>query len=342
MREFGVTTESAGPGPIARSITRPAEISFNLDRFTHVVPRIGGIAKSIGASEGDTVEPGQVLAVLESRELAELRAAYLASLERLELAKDEFERLDELRAKQIVPEKSYRTARAAFAEARIAMRTAKQKLNFVGIGDDLLAADAEESDWMLTEYTVSAPMGGTIVKRHLVQGELVTSERQAFTIADMSSVWINVGLYSSDLPHVKAGQRVTVETEMGHTADGTISFVSPDVSEQTRTATARVVLEGASDTFRPGMFIKARIVVTEEEVALRVPKSALHTQDGEEVVFVNEAGRFTPRPVTVGRRNGKYAEIVAGIAVDDVIATDGSFLIKSQLSKASFGDGHNH
>ena len=342
MREFGVTTEEAGPGVISHAITRSAEISFNMDRFAHVIPRVTGIAKSISASQGQAVKIGQVLAVLESRELAELKAAYLAASERLVLAKEDFDRFKALRDKQITSEKSYLTSRTAFAEARIAVRSAKQKLNSIGIGDEVLQAIAKAPDSVLTQYTLRAPMGGMIVKRHLVQGELVTTEREAFTIADTSSVWINISLYSSDIPKVDTGKHVALKTENGHAAEGTISFVSPDVSEQTRTATARVVLKGASRNFRPGMFIKASIKVSDEAVAVRIPKSALQNNDGREVVFVNDSGQFKPRPVKIGRRNGKFAEVVSGLRSGEVIAAKNAFLIKAQLSKASFDDGHNH
>jgi len=342
MREFGITTERAGAGTIGNSITRPAEISFNMDRFTHVVPRVAGIAKSINVSQGDTVKSGQFLAVLESRELAELKAAYLAALERLELANDDFERVKILRRKNITSEKAFLTSRAAHAEARIAMRSAKQKLNSIGISDDVLAVIAKEPDSILTQYTLRAPMSGLVVRRHLVQGELVSSEREAFVIADVASVWVNISIYAGDLPNVSAGQDVRLETETGQRAEGTISFVTPDVSEQTRTATARVVLKGSSQIFRPGMFVKANIDIAKTKVALRIPTSALQTQDGREVVFALEDDVFKPRPVKVGRRNERYAEVTAGLTAGDIYAAEGAFLIKSQLSKASFGDGHNH
>lgn len=109
-----------------------------------------------------------------------------------------------------------------------------------------VAAVAKESDSILTKYTLRAPMDGMIVRRHLVQGELVKTERAAFAIADTSSVWINISLYSGDLAQVNAGQPVTLEMQNGSIAEGTISFVSYDVPQQTRTATARVVLKGAS------------------------------------------------------------------------------------------------
>ena len=342
MREFGVTTERAAPGTITDSIKRPAEISFNLNRYAHVVPRVAGIAKSINASEGDAVKPGQILAVLDSRELAELKEAYLAARERLQLAREDFERIEGLRQQGVVSEKSHQSSRTAYAEARIAMRSAKQKLNSIGVRDQTLDDIAKEPDSVLTQYTLHAPMGGMIVNRHLVQGELVTSDREAFTIADMSSVWVDISLYSYDLQTVRSGQQVTIETETGQIAQGQIAFVSPDVSEQTRTAIARVVLSGASQNFRPGMFVNAEIAIAETEVKLRVPNSALQVLDGEEVVFVLEGEEFRPTPIVVGKRNGRFVEVVSGLERSEEYAASGAFTIKAQLSKANFDDGHNH
>ncbi len=342
MKEFGVVTEKAAAGSLAVSITRPAEITFNLDRFTHVVPRVAGIAVSIKASQGDTVKAGQVLAILESRELAELKAEYLAARERIQLAKDDFERVKSLREKKITSEKSYLTSRSAFAEARISLRSAKQKLNSIGISNKALMEIVRDPDAFLTNYQIVAPMDGTVTKRHLVQGELVTNTREAFVIADLSSIWVNISIYASDLEKIRAGLPVTLLTGMGHDASGKISFVSPDVNEQTRTATARIVITKPPVGFRPGMFITAKIDVANTQVALRIPKEAIQVHHGKEVVFIQDHGAFKPRPVKVGRRNGHYVEVIDGLKPGDVYAAKGAFLIKSQLSKASFGDGHNH
>ena len=189
---------------------------------------------------------------------------------------------------------------------------------------------------------MQSPMGGVVVSRHLVKGELVSDQREAFVIADLSSVWIDISVYASDIPLVRAGQKVRLETETGEQAEGSIAFVSPDVSETTRTAKARVVVKGKSASFRPGMFINAHVAIGETDVALRIPTSALHVQDSDTVIFTGENGVFKPRVVKVGRKNGQYAEIIDGLRAGEVYATDGSFLIKAQLSKAAFGDGHNH
>jgi membrane fusion protein, heavy metal efflux system len=342
MREFGITAEPVLPGPIAVTITRPAEVTYNMDRFVHVVPRVAGIAVSVNAAQGHVVKAGQELALLESRELAELKAAYLAAIERLELAKENFEREKALREKSITSEKSFLLSRSTYAEARITLRSAKQKLHALGIASSRLDEIAKTPDADLTRFTLLAPMGGIVVERHLVQGEAVPSDREAFIIADVSSVWVNISIYSRDLEKVFAGQRVTIKSETGLTAEGKIEHVTPGVSEQTRTATARVLLRTPSQRFRPGMFVNAAIDIAASQVSARIPKSALQTEDGREVVFVGNEGIFRPRRVKIGQRNEHFAEVLDGLTPGELIATQGSFVIKSQLSKESFGDGHNH
>lgn len=342
LREFGIVTEPVSPGPVSITLTRPAEVTYNMDRFVHVVPRVAGIAVSVNAAQGHTVTAGQVLALIESRELAELKATYLAAIERLELAKENFEREKALREKAITSEKSFLSSRSTYAEARIALRSAKQKLHALGIDSSRLEEIAKTPDADLTRFTLLAPMSGIIVERHLVQGEAVPSDREAFIIADVSSVWVNISIYSRDLENVFAGQKVTIKSETGLTAEGTIEHVTPGVSEQTRTATARVILKTPDQRFRPGMFVNATIDVAASQVAARIPNSALQTEDGRRVVFVGKEGIFRPRPVKIGQQNEHFAEVLDGLAPGELIATQGSFVIKSQLSKESFGDGHNH
>jgi cobalt-zinc-cadmium efflux system membrane fusion protein len=220
MREFGVKTEQAKRGPIAKTISRPAEISYNFDQYAHVVPRIAGIAKSINAKQGDRVKSGQLLAVLDSLELAELKAAYLASVERFDQAEQEYDRLRKLRKRRMALETSYLTARSVFVEARIAMRSARQKLSSIGISHRALKQLVNKSNANLTRYPLRSPMDGVVIARHLVKGEMVSDRREAFVIADLASVWVDISIYPSDLPLVRSGQQVELKTETGERAMG--------------------------------------------------------------------------------------------------------------------------
>ena len=340
---FGVRMATVSGGPVSVTIERPAEVVYDENALAHVVPRVAGIARTINAAEGDQVAEGDVLAVLESRELADAKAAYLASLERLSLAKENFARADALVDRRIVSEKTHLEARTDYAEARINLRNARQKLFALGIDETRLKVISDEAESDLTEYVMHAPLSGTVVTRHLTRGESVPTEREAFVIADVSTVWVDISIYAHDLERVEAGQTVTIITEGGLEAEGTIDFVTPNVSEETRTAKARVVLENTPMRLRPGMFVTARIAVTEEPADVRIPATALQIHEGQEVVFVkNKSGKLKPQSVTLGRRNSHYVEVLAGLRVGDTVVTDGAFVVKSQLAKSGFDDGHNH
>jgi cobalt-zinc-cadmium efflux system membrane fusion protein len=298
----------------------------------------------VKANEGDEVAEGDVLAVLDSRELADAKAAYLASLERLALAKDNYDRAETLVGKRIVSEKTHLKAKTDFSEARINLRSARQKLLALGIGEPRLKEIAEQDDADLTAYVMYAPLGGTIVARHLTHGESVSIDREAFIIADVSTVWVDVSIYAHDLERVEPGQAVTIITDGGLQVDGKIAFVTPNVSEETRTANARVELENAPRHLRPGMFVTARIALTADSVDVRIPANALQTHEGQSVVFVRDGddGPLKPRAVTLGRSNGTYVEVLGGLKPGEAVVAEGAFLVKSQLAKSDFDDGHNH
>jgi membrane fusion protein, heavy metal efflux system len=343
MDAFKVSTATVSGGPVAVTIERPAEVVYDENALAHVVPRVAGIARTINAAEGDLVVEGEVLAVLESRELADAKAAYLASLERLNLTKENFARAEALIDKRIVSAKAHLEAKTDYAEAGINLRNARQKLFALGIGEARLNEIAKEDEANLTEYVMRAPLSGTVVARHLTRGESVPTDREAFVIADVSTVWVDISIYAHDLERVEAGQTVTVATESGLETEGKIAFVTPNVSEETRTANARVFLDNKPMRLRPGMFVTARITVIEEPADVRVPATALQTHEGRDVVFVKDKeGRLNPRPVTLGRRNSDYAEVLAGLSAGDMVVTDGAFVVKSQLAKSGFDDGHNH
>jgi cobalt-zinc-cadmium efflux system membrane fusion protein len=344
MDKFDIRIVAVAGGPIPVTIERPAEVIYNENALAHVVPRVPGIARTVKANEGDEVAEGDVLAVLDSRELADAKAAYLASLERLALAKDNYDRAETLVGKRIVSEKTHLTAKTDFAEARINLRCGRQKLLALGIGEPRLKEIAEQDDVDLTAYVMYAPLGGTIVARHLTHGESVSIDREAFIIADVSTVWVDVSIYAHDLERVEPGQAVTIITDGGLQVDGKIAFVTPNVSEETRTANARVELENAPRHLRPGMFVTARIALTADSVDVRIPANALQTHEGQSVVFVRDGddGPLKPRAVTLGRSNGTYVEVLGGLKPGEAVVAEGAFLVKSQLAKSDLDDGHNH
>ena len=130
---------------------------------------------------------------------------------------------------------------------------------------------------------------------------------------------------------------------MTHTHDGRAVRLLTILDEHTRTSTARMVLADPEGIWKPGMFVEATVTLGRIDLSLAVPVSALHTVDGEPVVFIRDARGFEPRHVTVGRTDEKCVEILSGLTAGEVYVREGGFTIKAELQKSSFGHaGHGH
>lgn len=343
LLEFGVALGVAQAGTLNQYIVLPGEIALNSDRIAHVVPRVGGIVREVRAYVGDHIKAGQLLAVLESRELADAKAAYLASVEKLKLAQANFQREERLWEKKVTSEQEYLDARQSLAEAKINRNSTEQQLHALGISDDLLKDLPTHPDATYTRFEVRAPQDGTIIEKHITLGENVSADADVFTIADLSSVWVNLNVYQKDLVSVSKGQVVRID--IGHgipSATGTIAWVSPQVDEATRTTKARIELANPDGNFRPGLFVTANVAVGSYSAGLVVPKSSLQTFEGKTVVFMRTDEGFEPKSVELGRENGTTVEILSGLVPGQTYVSQGAFTLKAQLSKGAFGDGHNH
>ena len=245
-----------------------------------------------------------------------------------------------------VAEQDLKVAQQTLEVARSRLRAAERKLHIFGLNDDEIAALAknnQDEHANVTRYVMRAPFGGVVVEKHIVLGEALKDDTEAFVVADLSSVWVNVRVYQKDLPVVQKGLPVVLSA--GHsisTAKGKIAWVSPRLDEHTRTALARVVLPNTDGHWRPGLFVTAKIAVDEIEVPLLVPKTALQTVEDRLSVFLKTDEGFEPKPVTLGRSTEIYAEVTKGLQPGQRYVTKGAFTLKAELGKGSFGDGHAH
>lgn len=344
LREFGMEVRSAEAGEISSVLTLPGEIVLNADHVAHIVPRLSGIVTRVDKRLGDEVKPGEVMAVLESRELAEAKANCLAAEQRLALAETMLVSSESLKKKGIMPELDFLAIRKERDEAGIEVRAAQYRLRALGLTNEEIAGIPDEDDWAFSRYLLRAPFSGTVIEKHMALGELVTTESDVFALADLSDVWAHLTVYQKDLTAVQVGCAVAVSAGDGaEKVMGTIEYVSPLVEEATRTATARVVLPNGSRRWRPGVFITGRVNVETLAVRVLVPRTALLTAGGRQVVFVETDHGFELRPVTVGRSDERNVEITEGLHVGDRYVSAGGFTLKAELGKEAFAhQGHQH
>jgi cobalt-zinc-cadmium efflux system membrane fusion protein len=331
----GIEVEEARAGELANALTLPGEIALNSDKLAHIVPRVGGIVARVDKTLGDVVEAGEVMGILESRELAEAKAAYLAAMQRLPLAHAQVTSSESLAAKGIVSGLEKLAAERELATAEIDLRTAESKLHALGIPQDDLKGLGDQSDARFGVYVLRAPFAGTVIERHFTLGELVTPETQCFVLADLSTVWFNVTVYAQDLPRIRSGQKVDVRDSTGErSASGEISYISPIVDENSRSATARVVLTNSEVPWRPGEFATAAIQVSTQRAEVIVPNDAIQRIGDAFVVFVEADGAFEPRPVEIAARGPSQTAIRSGLQAGEKYVARGAFILKSELGKS--------
>ena len=341
-REAGIIVSRAELGALGKSVSLPAEIRFDADRIANISPRVSGIIAKLYASEGDVVKRGDTLALISSRELAGLKAVWLKAQTQASLAATALAREEKLFAEKITAEADVQAARANFEAINAAKDAAENELHAAGVSDAATADDGDNSNSYL-----SAPIGGTVVRRGVTLGETVSAgdagSQTLFTIADDSVVWADIGVYKQDLSRVKKQAVVVIRSDDGSIlAESNVAFILPIINETSRTATARVILQNPDGNLRPGQFVTADISVGQSQPVLRVPLSAVQTVENKASVFVPIEGGFEPRSVTLGTESGGYVEIRSGLRAGDSFVSDGAFTLKAQLEKAAFGDGHGH
>lgn len=337
---FGIEIAEAGPGQLERTISLPGEVRLNADKVAHIVPRVSGMVREVRKNLGDVVSPGEVIAVLDSRELADAKAADLAAASRHELAILNVRRIEKLFEKKIAPEEELLRARQVLAETDIDHRTAEAKLHALGLTREQIESLHEEKDADYSRYEIKAPFAGVVLEKHITLGEVVNPDTSCFVLADLGNVWVDVTLYPQDIPSVAAGQPVDISAAGLKPARGEVVYVSPKIDEATRTGIARAVLPNSERRWRPGMFVRADLIVSAQEAPLVVPNSAIQTIENETVVFVEEHDEFRKRPVLVGRTTGGQSEIIKGLNPGEKFAASGTFILKAELGKSEAEHEH--
>jgi cobalt-zinc-cadmium efflux system membrane fusion protein len=333
VKAAGIAIQTAGAAKINTAIALPGEIRYNEDKTAHVVPRLAGVVQSVRANLGQKVKKGEVLAVIASTGLSEQRSELLTAQQRLALATTLYEREKRLWQEKISAEQDYLQARQAMHEAEIAVRNARQKL-------DALGARAVGANG-LASYEVRAPFDGMVMEKHLSLGEAVKEDSSIFTLSDLSTVWAEVAVPAKDLAAVRVGAEVTVTaTAFDANATGTLAYVGSLLGEQTRTAKARIVLANPDLAWRPGLFVNVDIVSQQTDVPVAVAADAIQTVNDKPTVFVHVPGGFVPKEVALGRSDGKTVEITMGLESGSRVASSNSFILKSELGKASAEHAH--
>jgi cobalt-zinc-cadmium efflux system membrane fusion protein len=211
------------------------------------------------------------------------------------------------------------------------------------LGDQVKAGEVlatVESNQSLTTYELKAPIDGTVIDRDGTLGEFASEQKPLFTVADLSTMWVDFSVYRRDFSRVRLGDAVAIDVgDGGPLIEARIDYVSPLGTSDTQSSIARAVVANAG-RLRPGLFVTGRVVLSAKPVEVAVRTSALQSLEGKNVVFVRNGGKFEPREVELGSRDQDWVEVPFGVLPGDVYAGRNSFIIKAELGKS--GAAHEH
>jgi cobalt-zinc-cadmium efflux system membrane fusion protein len=198
-----------------------------------------------------------------------------------------------------------------------------------------------ESNQSLQPFEVKSQIAGTVINGHLIVGEYVPENQWVYVVADLSEVWVDFHLPLNERNSARVGQTVTVSTGLdSDVITGSVSYIAPYADERTQSQLARVVIPNPEGRFVPGMFVTGELVLSNEPVRAAVRRSAIQTFREWKVVFLNVGDVYEIRPLTLGRADDEWFEVLSGIEPGERYVTDNSYAIKADILKS--GASHDH
>ncbi|MFH1716941.1 MAG: efflux RND transporter periplasmic adaptor subunit, partial [Planctomycetota bacterium] len=343
--------ETASVESVARTskLRLTGQVQLDKTRVVDVVPTGGGQVKMVGKLLGQDVAEGDVLAVIHSADLGQVKAQFLEVQARLELANSTFEQEKELYEKKIGSRVDYLGALNELKAAQAHYAASERRLRLFGLGAEQIdAIGGEKDNGQFAELILRAPQAGTIIAQNISAGALVDTTQSLYTIADLSNVWVWFDVYERDLAalhdRISAGRTVAAklyvkafESEEFH---GVIDLIGSEVDDHTRTVKVRAQVKNQQRKLKPGMFAEAEISLSLEGSVAVVPYSAVVSDEGRTFVFQQwKNDLWVRRDVAVGSKYGDFVEILSGVPKGATIVTGGAFMLKSDILREKMGAG---
>ncbi|MGH7828794.1 MAG: efflux RND transporter periplasmic adaptor subunit, partial [Candidatus Binatia bacterium] len=272
----------------------------------------GWIEKLYVNYTGKLVEKGQPLFTIYSPDLLATQQEYLLAVK----ARERF-------SASSIPE--VRSGGESLVEA------SKRRLALWDISESQIRQLEEKGEAQRT-LTLYAPHAGFVIKREANQGMRIMPDKELYTIADLSTVWVNADIYESEIPFVRPGQTasVTLSYDPSSIISGKVSFIYPYVDEKTRTAKARLEVPNPGFKLKPDMYVNAEIKIDGGR-HLAVPEEAVLDSGVRKVVFLEKGdGHFEPKEVKLGAKVDGFYQIVSGLDEGQKVASSSAFLLDSE------------
>lgn len=313
----------------AGAVEAPAVIAADPKHAAVVSSAVGGRVVEIRRNLGDPVARGDVLAVIESRDVAQLRADVEIAKRQYELSQANFAREERLYGEKVTSRQEFEIARNAAQEARTRLRLAEQQL----------AAAGASSGGQLNRLMLRSPIKGNVTARQIALGDIVAPDAHLFEVADLNELTAELSLSPDDAARIAVGTTVDVSTDV-RTGTGRITHVSRVLDPATRQVRAIARLSNGRGAWRIGETVRASIALEGSAggTQLAIPRTAVQTVEDRPSVFVREKDGFAIKHVVLGGNAAGYVKVMGGLEGNEQIAVSNTYLLKAEHGKGEAGD----
>lgn len=393
LKGLDLKTITVSENSIPKYLKTSGEIEENENFTTHVNSRLSGRVTLINKSVGEYVKKGQILALVESKEIANIQSELLENQSKISFLQTELKNRDKVTNASVSQQQKYidflkqtydrqlklfkddisprknveeadknlKTAILEKEKIRLEAETGKQQLrgeiNTLNIQSERITKELQLYNFssaqiqqlitnrkLNTSITIFSPASGLISQRHISLGEVVDTEKEIFTIIDPSSVWVFANVYEKDLGLIEMGQPAYFVTR-GLTKsryNAVVNYVTPQVSDETRTTKVRLTVSDNTNVLRKGMFADVFINIGKGNPAITVPKESIQRVENKEVVYVKKDETvYQATPIITGLSDDKSVEVKSGLKKGEKVVTKGSFTLKAISQKGEMGH-HEH
>ncbi len=318
----------------SRLLRLTGNVTYNAFKTTPVFSAIGGPVHEILVAPGQTVHAGQPLLTVNSPDYSAARSAYIKARQAYALADKIYTRSQDLFAHGAIAEADLQQAESSRTQAQADMQSSEDALRALGLNDP--EAVVKNPPKMTSQIPLIAPVRGEVVERLVGPGQLlIAGATQIFTISDMSTVWVLVNVYQSDMAFVHAGEAVEITTDSyPEVFHGTISYIAPALDPTTRTLQARIVTNNRGMKLKKDMYVTAAVQAGAIRDALTVPDAAvLRDTENQPFVYVQTgATQFARRLVKVADSQGGHTQVTEGLKEGERVVGDGGLFLQFKNS----------
>jgi cobalt-zinc-cadmium efflux system membrane fusion protein len=320
-----VTVESS---TLKHTLRLTGAVEYNAFNTTPVITQVGGPVSRILVVPGEHVRSGQPMLEVSSPDYAQLLDSYLKAADSYRLEQKYYTRAQELYQNHAIAQRDLEQAESDRDQAQADLNAAEQGLKILGIKNP---ADLEKAP-SSAQIPVLAPISGEVVERLVSPGQVVLAgQTQAFTISNLSTVWILANVYQADLQYVHSGDEVVVQTDAyPGSFRGKISYTSPALDPTTRTLQARIVVDNPGEKLKKDMYCTVTVTAGVLTNALAVPNAAVLRDDNNQpfIYVLGGANQFSRRDVELGEVQDGQTQIAKGISAGERVAGNGSLFLQ--------------